>query len=635
MSNSKMPRRKKHRNSKLGCATCKRRRIKCTEDLPACSNCVKHRVHCEYLDYSPHQLEVFKTAKATHAEQDALTPTDGPEALPPLPSDTSESPNLDVAANVGGTPSVTQAFDNLLATDDSAIIYPVYSLDMALGEDDVGHGRGGWPLPGATAGAVFRARTTSMDFEPGFFSTISTIEPMVRNGTALLPQIRQLYHIWLGFFILRAVRDPAMFLCLLNLTTNYIITNVLGAPRDWNADGAHSAAAMARVRAVLVVHLIKHYAQVIKHLRALLNKNSNTLLCASVSYILSLMAIYDPEATQHSTRCFRDGLFSVLTHTLRGTLQSTPAPLSVGVHLRFMKNLTASVYLPAYLPHILHECNRMLAQLGAVLARVTPALTTDTHTTALVHRDFHHLKQFLHDAIYHYVPAINASLDDPQRQEEIFFTMIRRWTTGHPLRMLVVRKSSDPLEKVVTVFYRLVSKCISSVVPQLRFFFLRDLETPLMVDTILVRFEDLLFADLDAPANLCIAPALYHALLNDLKMLASYATRTTTFLGLRLSVLYRGMLTNPAIQLLAPGDNISDWRDSITDVVAARAQGAARVGFNEVQIEAFCNTYIAPAHYPRFGGTPQDPVPAPEAVDFMSLQASGLLARDAMPFGMK
>lgn len=633
MSASKMARRKKHRNSKLGCATCKRRRIKCFEDLPACSNCVKHRVHCEYLDYTPHQLEVFKTAKAAHTEQDALTPNDIQEPLPQPRSDASESPNIDAAAI--DPPGVTQAFDTLLTTSDSKIVYPVYSVELSPGNDISGDGRAGRPLAGAVAGSVFRVRALHLDFEPGFYSALTTIEPLVQSGTALLPQIRHLYHIWLGFFILRAVRDLEMFLCLVNLTTNYMITNVLGAQGEgeWEAEGAHSAAALAQVRAALVVRLIKHYAQVIKHLRALLNKNSDLVLCASISYILSLMAIYDPEATPHSTRCFRDGLFSVLTHTLR--ISPYPPKPSVTVHLRFMKNLTASVYLPQYLPRILHECGRMLARLGALLARITPALTTDTHTADLVRRDFHHLEQFAHDAINHYVPAIDASLDDTLRQEEIFFTMIRRWTTGLPLRMLVVRKSSDPLEKVVTLFYRLISKCISSVVPQLRFFFLRDLETPLMVDTILIRFEDLLFADLDAPARLCTTRAHYQALLPELKMLASYATRTTTFLGLRLAMMYRGMLTSDAVQLLAPAGNISDWRDSITDVAAARAEGAARVGLREVQIESFCNTYIAPAHYPSFGGAPQEPVPAPEAVDFMSLQASGLLARDATPFGMK
>lgn len=42
--------RRKHRNSHLGCGTCKKRRIKCDETLPACLNCLKGKLHCAYLN---------------------------------------------------------------------------------------------------------------------------------------------------------------------------------------------------------------------------------------------------------------------------------------------------------------------------------------------------------------------------------------------------------------------------------------------------------------------------------------------------------------------------------------------------------------------------------------------------------
>lgn len=42
--------RRKHRNSHLGCGICKKRRIKCDENLPQCLNCVKGKLHCAYLN---------------------------------------------------------------------------------------------------------------------------------------------------------------------------------------------------------------------------------------------------------------------------------------------------------------------------------------------------------------------------------------------------------------------------------------------------------------------------------------------------------------------------------------------------------------------------------------------------------
>lgn len=41
--------RRKHRNSHLGCGICKKRRIKCDENLPQCFNCVKGKLQCAYL----------------------------------------------------------------------------------------------------------------------------------------------------------------------------------------------------------------------------------------------------------------------------------------------------------------------------------------------------------------------------------------------------------------------------------------------------------------------------------------------------------------------------------------------------------------------------------------------------------
>ncbi|KAF4633259.1 hypothetical protein G7Y89_g4865 [Cudoniella acicularis] len=45
--------RKPHRKTRTGCRTCKQRKIKCDEQRPACSNCVKHSVQCDYLLATP------------------------------------------------------------------------------------------------------------------------------------------------------------------------------------------------------------------------------------------------------------------------------------------------------------------------------------------------------------------------------------------------------------------------------------------------------------------------------------------------------------------------------------------------------------------------------------------------------
>lgn len=55
--------RRKHRNSHLGCGTCKKRRIKCDENLPACLNCTKGKLHCAYLNLDSSARSALRMAQ--------------------------------------------------------------------------------------------------------------------------------------------------------------------------------------------------------------------------------------------------------------------------------------------------------------------------------------------------------------------------------------------------------------------------------------------------------------------------------------------------------------------------------------------------------------------------------------------
>lgn len=48
--------RRSHKNSRDGCPNCRSKRVKCTEELPACSNCVRKHLRCGYLDFSADRL---------------------------------------------------------------------------------------------------------------------------------------------------------------------------------------------------------------------------------------------------------------------------------------------------------------------------------------------------------------------------------------------------------------------------------------------------------------------------------------------------------------------------------------------------------------------------------------------------
>ncbi|CUM67485.1 uncharacterized protein PRCAT00005182001 [Priceomyces carsonii] len=63
LSGSGVPERKSrrtHKNSRDGCPNCKAKRIKCTEELPSCYNCIKKNSRCGYADFPKEKLEHIK-----------------------------------------------------------------------------------------------------------------------------------------------------------------------------------------------------------------------------------------------------------------------------------------------------------------------------------------------------------------------------------------------------------------------------------------------------------------------------------------------------------------------------------------------------------------------------------------------
>lgn len=68
--------RRSHKNSRDGCPNCKARRIKCPENLPSCSNCVKKNNRCGYLDFPKEKLEYIRRKKSMEQEHAEATSTE-------------------------------------------------------------------------------------------------------------------------------------------------------------------------------------------------------------------------------------------------------------------------------------------------------------------------------------------------------------------------------------------------------------------------------------------------------------------------------------------------------------------------------------------------------------------------------
>ncbi|TVY92470.1 Sterol uptake control protein [Lachnellula willkommii] len=68
--------RKAHRKTRTGCRTCKLRKIKCDEQRPECSNCMKHSVQCDYLG-TPIPISASSPASPGALTRHVNTPSSG------------------------------------------------------------------------------------------------------------------------------------------------------------------------------------------------------------------------------------------------------------------------------------------------------------------------------------------------------------------------------------------------------------------------------------------------------------------------------------------------------------------------------------------------------------------------------
>jgi hypothetical protein len=105
-----MPPRLAHRKSRAGCRRCKERKVKCNEEHPSCSACLRHGVPCEYTDAPAATSRALQdTTDSSPSQVTTPNATEVSTSLPAHPSPASgggqtplngpETPYSDIAGN--------------------------------------------------------------------------------------------------------------------------------------------------------------------------------------------------------------------------------------------------------------------------------------------------------------------------------------------------------------------------------------------------------------------------------------------------------------------------------------------------------------------------------------------------------
>lgn len=722
-------RRRKHKNSKNGCPNCKKRRVKCSETLPACTNCVRRKVRCGYLDYTEEQLKDLRQSKFVMEKVDNYSGELGNregdsrnsslksnEVQQPSPSSLSMIPSGDdqiqdgnynysfkwednytgsydtgvnSVLNFHGNLTSTEG-DNLVSSTDYPVIYPVYTMktpniqehkmDMNFNHtnpsfvpsrDVFNSGAfSSMELPvlwndsiisplnsdymdnsnsliysneKALPGAIQKPTSFKRIYMPDInytqliYDLMLKFGPQLATGTCSLKDNVYLYSVWLHSFIYYSFTQKLMFGCMVNFTTNYLISNCWMP--QYISGGFTALIDRTKVRNLLISSSIRHYAMAIKELRVFLNKDIDPLICSSASFVLSLTSIYDPTATLRSTNCFRDGLFSILQHNVAYvTKNGQPLPFMIMMHLEILKNIVRSVYLPAYDPSFLNEYRSMLKSFGNILNILSTSSTTaaldnkDIDTQKFLEAKYADLIAFTNETIDVFLPTINNNLGNLDIQQQALFDMLHKWVRIFPARSMFISNENDPVENILFFFYKCLKKALYAVFPQVKYFLVREFDSPVTVD-ISVPEEDfeIYLKGLETPADCCYSCHSYEQVKNQLKTLGSYSIRVIIFLQKRLEILNRTVIYDWSIKEAFPIDDIKSFRDSVTDIAKLRNDFRMKVQLHELPISSFTTTFIRPEHYPRrfeYGINEINNNQFRDEVDLLALTKNGLLAND-------
>ncbi|CAH6721201.1 hypothetical protein CLIB1444_05S05820 [[Candida] jaroonii] len=772
--------RRKHKNSKFGCPNCKKRRVKCSEDLPQCLNCIKHKVKCGYLDFSPERIEEMKLAKLQEKDEEegrtrsnslnpilsngsghksSLTsisgslksslsgpatsmapslsgtnnslqgsfsgptsapgsysgPTSAPSSMPALSSGPStinplktfnshdlddEIENLSIGLrptthyynnfnNILNHPNntISQNFDNLLTAtpDKEGIIYPVYSIvgNQGISPFDINNfGFTGLSSTGISSTGMSSAAATpnidnyynnyeddslqqnlieslmnsssvpqdyliniasppqiasskilpngikqqfkfkklkkvEVNYRAVLIDTVIQLGPMISQGTASLIQIRGLYTVWLNSFLYKSYESDLMFSCLINLTTNFLISNIFNNFNLIN-NNTNNFINITNTKNILLIITIKYYAIVIKGIRIYLNKNFDPELCSFVSYILSLMSIYDPEVSLNSVNCFTDGLFSVLKFNLNQSIKKgiTP-PILIPVHLKLMENIQKSIYFPGYDPDFLHEYRDMLSTFGAILSK----LKLPTELEQYLNKHYSNLWDFTNSSLDEYLPLLIENQDNNQIQQEVLFKMTSTWVRLFPSKLLMINKNSHLMEKVLYIFFKLFKKSLFAIVPQVKYYFLRDFDSPLMLDVFNFLNDNEIFFDDNLNQDYVVKYK------DELKVLISYCVRAANYFLKRLQFMYKTVVYESTTKNLFPVPQ--ERKSFIIDIPKFRKLFYETLNIKETHIKSFNTTLIKPYHFPHTEDIEQgeDGI---DHVDYLTMKEYGFLAGDVI-----
>lgn len=468
-----------------------------------------------------------------------------------------------------------------------------------------------------------RLNYKQFSFIKNFEFDVSYYHNLVQYNGQDLSQIKQLYLSWLKQFIHRATTDKLYFNCLMTLTTNYLTCTKFNSSINYmkfnhlfNHTISQKPNDDKKLKTIMEIKSINYFNPIIQDLSKLLGQEPD--LSAQVSYVLLLLSVYHHDATLGSVNCFRDGLFSILQYN------NTPNHKFIHVQLNLIKNSLRSVFLPSYNIEIVKEFQTILTQFHQIVkSGIDSAELMDLRLVELL--------EFVELIIKVHYPIIANNLANMNIQQEELFKILYKWTRSFPGEYIHYKTSFNPLQLLTFLFYNSFKKMLYGIFPQIKFFFLRDFESSINLNTF------------DLTARMAYRPNndRYFKMNQNFQFISNYLIRLATFLDNRLILLNRILVTNA---YNFPIHSLNQWKLSINNIDELRQQFVQMVGLEEVEITHFADTIIKSFHYPKTDGITPDGLDMDyeddvsidserfvDQIDFGSITSTGFLEADFIP----
>lgn len=414
--------RRTHKKSHLGCQNCKSRRIKCGEQLPICSQCIRAKAHCSYLDLSEAEIAERQRKKAEDSNSHNLQQ---PPRQPVLPSPAlTFSPESHTSPPHAASPKGSGINNSFM----SMSLPPISGLTGESLESP-------HSLPPVSALGMERPLSGGIPM----FSAGPKAQ-LVRQGFET-DMMRSVYQQWMNGVLTMASYDSNLFHALMSFSYGFL--------------------AIKTGRISYRIDSDKHRFIAVRQLQRELTKskieNSDALLATAL--ILS-WDVFFQDGDMQSYITLSKGLAAVL-EKIQVTVSATSTALCTSDAL--FQGIK-SIHVPPY-------CPKFVDELVGKIKGIEKFIASSGDDTLVAE----------HNNLYRYMLEVSTFLQTNQRTKsrsqnmyfspDFLFRLLCNWLKSFPLNAQSLNTIDNEYRLVLYVYYHATTRALDALFPEVRYLF--------------------------------------------------------------------------------------------------------------------------------------------------------------------